>query len=128
MENLNIQTMNISDDMKEYLSTLKNQIEQVARENHLTIKYVNPRNTSKKCSNCGLIGNRHGRGFDCPHCGFSENADVNAAKNIGLRYIIQEARRTKSLGINPDGRYFLAMSNGPKPYEYFGWVKNTIEA
>ncbi|MBD3172730.1 transposase [Candidatus Bathyarchaeota archaeon] len=127
MEDLNIESMTISENMKEYLKALKNGIELVAKENDVTIKYVDPRNTSKLCSNCGKIGRRKRRDFKCSKCGFTENADVNAAKNIGLRYIINEARETKFLGINPSGRYYLAMSYGPKSYEDFEWVRKTIE-
>ncbi len=45
---------------------------------------VNPRNTSQNCSNCGqkvpkkLKDHIH----SCPHCGYQEDRDINAAKNI----------------------------------------------
>ena len=47
--------------------------------------YVDPRNTSKTCSVCGHCerGNRQNQAeFVCKHCGFSANADWNAARNI----------------------------------------------
>ena len=46
---------------------------------------VNPRNTSRKCSVCGHIAaaNRTTQSrFECVECGYTENADINAAKNI----------------------------------------------
>ena len=46
---------------------------------------VNPRNTSRTCSECGHCekANRKSQGeFHCRHCEFSENADFNAALNI----------------------------------------------
>jgi len=46
---------------------------------------VSPRNTSRKCSNCNYVhaSNRTSQAkFLCLQCGHSENADVNAAKNI----------------------------------------------
>lgn len=49
---------------------------------------VNPRNTSRTCSQYGYISkaNRKSQSeFICKQCGFSLNADVNAAKNIALR-------------------------------------------
>jgi len=127
MEDLNIPRMTISENMKEYLTALKNEIEKVAKENRVIIKHVNPMNTSQICSNCGKLGNRLGRGFDCPHCGFSEDADVNAAKNIGLRYIINEAYREKREGVDPHGKYFLATFYGPKPFEEYEWVRKWID-
>ena len=46
---------------------------------------VDPRNTSRTCSACGHCekANRQSQAkFLCKQCGFSENADFNAAKNI----------------------------------------------
>lgn len=50
-----------------------------------SIVLVNPKNTSRKCHVCGCIDkmNRQTQAnFKCQNCGHSENADVNAAKNI----------------------------------------------
>jgi len=49
---------------------------------------VNPKNTSRTCSQCGFISksNRKSQSnFSCLKCGFSLNADYNAAKNIALK-------------------------------------------
>jgi IS605 OrfB family transposase len=48
------------------------------------VVFVNPKHTSQKCSVCGHVerGNRHGSAFKCKKCGFSLNADLNAARNI----------------------------------------------
>ena len=45
---------------------------------------VNPRNTSQNCSNCGkkVPKKLKDRIHSCPHCGYTEDRDVNAAKNI----------------------------------------------
>lgn len=46
---------------------------------------VNPRNTSRRCSSCGHVAqeNRESQAvFLCKACGFSDNADHNAAINI----------------------------------------------
>jgi IS605 OrfB family transposase len=55
-----------------------------------TVVYVDPRNTSVKCSECGCINkkNRKGSHFHCDRCGYSDHADKNAAKNIRNDYII----------------------------------------
>ena len=49
---------------------------------------VDPRNTSKTCSRCGHCERGNGKNqaeFSCKHCGFSANADWNAARNHRLR-------------------------------------------
>lgn len=40
--------------------------------------------TSQRCNECGHIceQNRHGQIFECVMCGFQENADISAARNI----------------------------------------------
>ncbi len=45
--------------------------------------------TSETCSRCGYTeeGNRDGRRFYCRSCGYENDADYNAAKNIALRYL-----------------------------------------
>ncbi len=45
---------------------------------------VNPRNTSQNCSNCGhkVPKKLSDRVHSCPHCGYTEDRDVNAARNI----------------------------------------------
>jgi len=46
---------------------------------------VNPRNTSRRCSECGCTEKRNRISqseFKCRACGYAENADLNAAKNI----------------------------------------------
>ena len=51
----------------------------------IPIVQVDPRNTSKTCSVCGHCeqANRKSQAeFLCKHCGFSANADWNAARNI----------------------------------------------
>ena len=46
---------------------------------------VDPRNTSRTCSECGHCEKRNRKSrdeFECKHCGFSCDADWNAARNI----------------------------------------------
>jgi putative transposase len=46
---------------------------------------INPRCTSQMCSNCGFVSKENRKSqslFICESCGFTCNADVNAAKNI----------------------------------------------
>jgi transposase len=48
------------------------------------IDFVNPHNTSKRCSKCGEINEKlkDEELFICPHCDNELDRDVNAAKNI----------------------------------------------
>ncbi|HEY7710007.1 MAG TPA: transposase, partial [Candidatus Entotheonella sp.] len=51
-----------------------------------------PRYTSQVCSSCLHIGSRSGKRFACPSCGYSGDADYNAAKNLeilGLNLVSQ---------------------------------------
>jgi IS605 OrfB family transposase len=76
-----------------------------ASEHGISVVYVNPRNTSKKCSHteCQTVSdsNRREKQFDCVACGRSWNADYNAARNIGLQHILDSllpAGQTRSSG------------------------------
>lgn len=63
-------------------------IEYKAALKGIRVVYVNPKNTSKRCSNCGSLStSRHGGFFECLHCGFSCDADLNASRNLAQRYM-----------------------------------------
>ena len=49
--------------------------------------------TSKGCGNCGEINNELGdsKEFECPKCKFKSDRDINAARNILLKYIIENS-------------------------------------
>jgi putative transposase len=57
-------------------------VEKKANERGIEVIYVNPAYTSKRCSRCGNFGRRLRKRFECPHCGYTAHADVNAAFNI----------------------------------------------
>lgn len=61
-----------------------NRCYQLAQEQQVFIWAVNPAYTSQTCSQCGTLDrrSRSGLSFCCVACGYSENADVNAAKNV----------------------------------------------
>jgi len=64
----------------QFLSILSNKAENAG----LVTVAVNPRNTSQNCSNCGekVPKKLKDRIHCCPHCGYTEDRDVNAAINI----------------------------------------------
>ena len=68
-----------------------------------TVGLVDPKNTSRECR-CGHIAaeNRNGKQFKCVVCGYTEDADVNAAKNILGRFVGGRADRV-SLWRDPVG-------------------------
>ena len=53
----------------------------------VTLVVVNPAYTSQTCSACGCISadNREGKRYTCTACGYSADADVNAAINVRER-------------------------------------------
>jgi putative transposase len=60
-------------------------VEYKARLAGVPVILVDPRNTSRTCSQCGYCdkGNRQAQeSFRCLHCGYSTNADYNAARNL----------------------------------------------
>ena len=53
-----------------------------------TLIKIHPAYTSQRCFSCGHIERKNRQGqanFECKSCGYKDNADKNAAKNI-LRY------------------------------------------
>lgn len=63
-------------------------VEYKARLAGVHVVLVDPRNTSRRCSSCGHVvkANRPSQAqFSCKQCGYTTNADFNAALNIRLR-------------------------------------------
>ena len=65
-----------------------NRLEMACQTNSVRFERVPPAYTSQRCHECGHIekGNRNGEGFCCRKCGYTGNADVNAAKNLLIRF------------------------------------------
>lgn len=69
---------------------LQTKIKYKAKEKGIKLELIDPKYTSQRCSKCGYIhkDNRENqKTFKCKECGFSANADYNAAKNIATKDI-----------------------------------------
>lgn len=72
-----------------------------ARDADIAVETVDPRNTSRRCADCGHVAdaNRPTRDrFRCGACGNEANADYNAAKNVGLRYVRRGPQSSRGTG------------------------------
>jgi IS605 OrfB family transposase len=61
-----------------------NKLERFCEENGVHLTKVDPAYTSQTCNNCGVVDkdSRSGERFHCKSCGYSNDADTNAALNI----------------------------------------------
>lgn len=77
------------------LSSLKQEVEHIARKYDIAVSTVQASYTSKMCPICGCIddGNRlNQETFECVEYGYKDNADFNAAKNIRDRVLVTVLR------------------------------------
>ena len=83
---------------------LQEQTEYKAELAGIVVEKVEPSYTSQQCSRCGctLDENRDGQQFACLNCGYTSNADYNAAKNVARKLSLKLHRGQKS----PDGGAF----------------------
>jgi len=86
---------------------LRSFIEYKAELAGIPVHTINPAYTSQRCSKCGYThkSNRKKQAeFVCQSCGFADNADHNASKNIALLGVINHrivgAEITKELTFN----------------------------
>lgn len=78
-----------------HLNDLKNVIKRIGNRENIMVSFVDPRYTSQICPCCGHISKENRKKqetFSCIKCGYTNNADVNAAINIRNRYTIDELR------------------------------------
>jgi len=72
---------------------LRQFIDYKAQLNGVPTFVVDPKYTSKQCSCCGHIDKKNRKTqseFVCVACGHTENADINAAKNIASRAVVNQ--------------------------------------
>lgn len=81
-------------------NTLIGMLSYKAEEAGRKLVKVNPSYTSQMCSRCGnmMMKSLSVRTHVCPHCGYIDDRDVNAAKNIlGLGLSLQESSNAKTM-------------------------------
>ena len=74
-----------------------------AAEHGIAVVETDPRNTSKRCAECGFVAdaNRPSRDtFECQQCGNRNHADYNAAKNVADMYLRREQQSSGRRGIS----------------------------
>ena len=77
------------------LSSLKQEVEHIARKYDIAVSTVQASYTSKMCPICGCIEDENRPSqevFECIECGHKDNADFNAAKNIRNRVLVTVLR------------------------------------
>ena len=77
------------------LSSLKDEVEHIARKYDIGVSTVHSSYTSKMCPVCGCIEDENRPNqetFECIECGYSNNADFNAANNIKNRVVLTVLR------------------------------------
>lgn len=79
------------------LSSLKQEVEHIARKYDIAVSTVQASYTSKMCPICGCIEDENRTNqetFDRIECGHKDNADFNAAKNIRNRVLVTVLRES----------------------------------
>ena len=79
------------------LSSLKQEVEHIARKYDIAVSTVQASYTSKMCPLCGCIEDENRPSqevFECVECGHKDNADFNAAKNIRNRVLVPVLRES----------------------------------
>ena len=77
------------------ISSLKNEVEHIARKYDIALSLVHASYTSKMCPICGCIEDENRPNqetFDCIECGHKDNADHNASINIKNRVYVAVLR------------------------------------
>lgn len=79
------------------LSSLKQEVEHIARKYGIAVSTVHASYTSKMCPMCGCIEDENRPNqetFECIECGHKDNADFNAATNIRNRVFVTVLRES----------------------------------
>ena len=98
-EDLNFDKLNVSEEVKNTWKKLIKIVEESAPKRGIEVSFVSSHYTSTRCINCGKRSeiSRYRDTFHCPWCGYEGNADVVAAINIGINYILREYGKNKEV-------------------------------
>jgi len=83
-------------------------------ERGVLVHKVDPTYTSQRCSDCGWVrkGNRKKKQFKCGKCGHTQDADLNASRNISLE-LSPITTEQRLLHKNRIGFYWLEVGQEP---------------
>lgn len=82
------------------LFDIKNIIRRIANNYGISVSFVHPEFTSQQCSECNYISKENRKTqeiFKCKNCNHTENADVNASKNIKNRLLSNVLRNNLNI-------------------------------
>ena len=67
-------------------TVIQEKLEQLSETEGFRLKVMPNEFRSQRCSRCGWVrkANRKGKTFKCDHCGYTADADLNAASNLQL--------------------------------------------
>jgi IS605 OrfB family transposase len=107
-----------------HLSSLKDTFKRISAKYGISVSLVHSEYTSKMCSLCGCIHNdnrKEQESFCCVNCGHTDNADLNAAKNIKNRVM-----STVLTNLLKQDAYLKTFT--PKPLKRFNVKQSLINA
>ncbi|MFA5759905.1 MAG: transposase [Clostridia bacterium] len=83
-------------------------LDRYCEEQNVSVLKVSPTYTSQRCSVCGWTrkSNRRGKEFKCTQCKHTEDADLNASKNIALN-LPELGKKERLSKINIKGFYWF---------------------
>ena len=104
-----------------HIVDIKNMAERIGKKYGITISLTNAEYTSQQCSCCGYIhkdNRKTQEKFKCIHCGYEENADLNASINIKKRISIDVLRDSLHVEVEKN-RYIPKTKNHSEVKEIF---------
>lgn len=99
------------------INNLKNVLERLCKKENFNFAKVNPAYTSQVCPVCGNIDkkSRNHRMFLCTNCHHSDDADINAAKNIKNR-IINPMLKLNLIRFDSENQIFIGSKHKNKSF------------